>query len=169
MNKRGVFFFVIDVIIALLIFTITVLVLASFFAPRNAIGGAEQYANVMQEDIFNQRVGDLTPDVRRYVPEKYNFDSLRIDELLYLIVNDTDLDSENATTIFLAMAEVIPEQYGVALTIEGGSYTIIRPSSRVLTISEADVVISRKTLTLPSPKYCSTVCLITETEVLVWS
>lgn len=168
MNKRGVYFFIIDVIIGVLIFLTTVLVISSFFVPRPSLGGINQNLDILTEDFFTLSVVDLPDDVLASVPDTYQGRSdLTLDELLYLLeyqepTYDTEIDE-----IIEGVISWLPAQFGFNYNITQGAATLYtRQTSLGIGYGDADVVVSRMKVT--GLNSFDGLTLPTLTEVTIW-
>jgi hypothetical protein len=163
-NKRGQFFFVLDVIVAVLILITTIVLLSTFFTPRNTIGGTQQYMDILQEDFFSQQVADLSDPILASIPDEFEEPDLRIDQLLYYLYLEGEIDA--AQDLFINLTSFIPPQYGVRYGFLGVG--LERPSTRT-SFTEADIILTRKQVTTLNPRYCPSACLFVTSEVKIWS
>ncbi len=114
-NKKGVFFFVVDVFIAVLLLFVTVVVIFSFFTPSNSIGGTNQYLQVLQQDLFFQNVSG-SPDVPLAIANDQKYASLQMHQLLYVLYENGQ--NETVEEIFEEITLRIPNSVGIEFSVE---------------------------------------------------
>lgn len=163
-------FFVVDVMIAVLIFVSTVIVLASFYTPRTSIGGTEQYLDLAYEDFFVQTIQGSEAAVRAQVPYPLNlaghYENLQYDEVFYLMLSEPDISNATAPSLFVAIAEATPPQFGLSFSIRDLSgATFSRDSASG---AEPTLVLSRTKVIIPPSRYCTGACIPRIAEVKIW-
>lgn len=171
MNKRGVYFFIIDVIIAVLIFLTTVLVISNFFVLKPSLGGIDQNLDILTKDFFTLPVANLSNDVLASVPEVYQKRSdLTVDELLYLLQSQNPTYNPNITEIIKSLISWLPSQYGFNYSlIQANADLYYRPTSLNVAYNDADVVVSRMKVTgINSKDSKGTLIPPSLTEVTIW-
>ncbi|MFP4119040.1 MAG: hypothetical protein ACLFTH_03215 [Candidatus Woesearchaeota archaeon] len=145
-SKRGVFFFVIDVIIAILILFITIIIITSFYTSKPALDATENTITRASETLFNIRIADIdnpkTIEMRSdgKVPD---FD-MSIDEVVtyYWYHNDTNMSRQ----LIANSTSWLSSQTGFLYLINDTE--IYRREAAITTENESDVKLSRKKITL---------------------
>ena len=148
MNKRGVYFFIIDVIIGVLIFLTTVLVISSFFVPKQTLSGIDQNLDMLTEDFFSLPTSALDENLTKDLPLMYqDQDDLTVDELLFILDENGSFDGE-MDAIIEDLIVWLPSQFGFSYYIKQGDSTLYsRPTALGVDAENADVLVSRKKVT----------------------
>lgn len=166
MNKRGVYFFIVDVVIGVLIFLTTVLVISSFFIPRPSLGGIDQNLDILTEDYFTFPVTDLPDNLTESLPPNFIKDDVTVDELVYLLNVTGGYSSENIE-IVKWVCDWLPDNFGFRYKIDIGQVVIYeRDTSLGVNKESAEVVVSRQKVTGIDSEYGLQYPALT--EVTIW-
>ena len=145
-SKRGVFFFVIDVIIAILILFVTIIIITSFYTSKPSLEGAENTIARASETLFNIRISmienEKTIEMRTNgtIPD---FD-MTVEEVAtyYWYQNKTNTSRQ----LIANTTKWISAQTGFAYVINDTE--VYRKEAAITTENESKVRLSRKKITL---------------------
>lgn len=124
-SKRGAYFFIIDVIIGVFIFVMTILIISSFSVPKTSLGAVEQNLDVVAIDFFETTVGEfksVDPNLYDSLPYEFVRDpSLSLDELIYYLHYEGRNDL--AREVVISSTSWLPSNYGFSYGVRTFSYT----------------------------------------------
>lgn len=160
-DKRGSYFFIIDVIMGIFIFVLTIILLSTFYSSSPALSGAGQTIdNIYQESFLTpiSDIGTTNPGIEELRALGYIHDTtITIDQLILSLNKTYDFDNETvqdfAWNIFSNMTSWVPEQYGVLFvaSIDDSPITLYLRESALATVEESQVGISRYKICALSP------------------
>jgi hypothetical protein len=166
MNKRGVFFFIVDVVIGVLIFLTTILVISTFFIPQHSLSGISQNLDMVANDFFSLSVTSLQSNLTSDLPKEYIQDSVSVDELLYLLAINGSYSS-NISSIIESVIDWLPNQFGFKYYIDQKNTLLYsRTTNSGLTESNSKVKLSKSKITIIDSSYGLAYPAVS--EVTIW-
>ncbi len=165
MNKKGVYFFIIDVVIAILIFMVTVLLITGFFTPKQSISGLDQTLNILSTDFFTMPVSKLSTNITDNIPSEYLVDSVTVDEYIYLL--ELNGNHSFARDIVVEILGYWPGNYGFKYFIDTINKTVYEVNTPLgLSLNDSSISLSRSKVTVLNtyPSFTNPVL----SEVTVW-
>jgi len=165
-NKRGVYFFILDVVIAILIFMVTVLIISNFFIPKPSISGTEQTINILSSDLFTLPLTQLSENTTNKIPEEYLINSVSVDEYIYLL--ELKGNHSFAKEIVKEILEFWPGNYGFKYYIDTINVTVFEKNTSLgISINQSNTLLSRYKVTVLNtyPSFTNPVL----SEVNVWN
>ena len=165
MNKRGVYFFVIDVIVAVLIFSVTVAIIASFNTNQPSRASVEETMGIIVTDLMQTEIKDVatspTLQALRLDGNITNLD-LTIDQVLIILFDDGELN--NAQNIVAEATAWVSPQFGMNYSIDG-TQIYYRPA--IIDANDSQVQLSTRKVSVVEANL-STYYPTRVTEVIVW-
>jgi len=156
-NKKGAYFFIVDVIIGIFIFVITIIMLSTYYTSSPALSGVGQTIdNIYQEAFLTSisTIGTTNPAIESLRSQGYVLDTTITVDQLILSLDKTYGFSEDefinaSSAIFSNMTTWVPEQYGLAFVIN--DIFVYERNSSLVTIEESQVGISRYKISALAP------------------
>jgi hypothetical protein len=145
-GKKGVYFFIMDVIIAVLIFTVTIVVLVSFNSSRPSIAGTQETLDIVVADLMNIEIRDISssPHLQDLRLDGYPISvDNTVDQALLMLVNDSRL--ADAQLVVLEITSWLPPQYGLNYSVSGEQ---IYFRNAIRSVEDSQVRLSYKKLTI---------------------
>ncbi len=166
-NRKGAYFFVIDVIIGLFIFLIAIFIITSYSRFSPSFGSVEQTMNALEYKFFRQPLTKVDPGNPFLAMLKENnslySSSFTVDEYVYVLYNNSD--PVNASALLANLSTWLPANVGFNYTIDGLEIYSQQAASK--TLEESGVKISSKKLTLVSANI-TTFYDLAITELVIW-
>lgn len=160
-NKKGSFFFIIDVIMGIFIFVITIILLSTFYSSSPDLSGTGQIIENIYQEAFLTPISDMgtaNEGIEAIRDEGYLLDTtITVDQLILSFNKTYNLDDESVQeyshNIFSNMTSWVPEQYGLLFvaSFDDESVVLFRRNSSIVTVEESQVGISRYKICALSP------------------
>jgi len=164
-SKRGAYFFLIDVFIAIFIFVITLLLVNSFNLPKNSLGGGQEKLNLLADDIFTLPLSTFDLLIEESVNESYLLDqTITIDQLVYMLYLGGDL--LEAESMLTNLTVWFPSNYGCSYYINGTKVFEKNTSAGINETSGSFRLVRRK-ITALQPDMAKTYPFVIS-EVFIW-
>jgi len=183
-NKKGVYFFLIDVLIAAFIFLVTVLTLFSFRSFTPSLEGSTQsidnvYGSLCMTEIKD--IGGNNPSLFQLQMSNYSCPrSFTIDECLWLLYYNLNLNNVTnisnhpnyplwinySGAIISNSTSWLSDNYGFTFSIDG-NLLYYKPAS-ITTFENSSTKLSRRKITVLTPNVTFTAEPVIS-EVVVWS
>lgn len=166
-NKRGVYFFIVDVVIGILIFLTTVLVISSFFIPSQSLSGIDQQVDILVTDFSTITSSSLPTNITNSVPSVFVREDLNLNQFIYILYLNGSFSSEIDETIDWVVGWV-PPRYGFSYSIGLNPSVELYSRDTILgeSMSVAEVAVSRQKIIPIHPRYSDNVSFVV--EVSAW-
>ncbi len=149
-QRKGAYYFVIDVLIGLFIFVLALFLIASYSTFTPSLGSVDQTLQAMQQRFFELPLTKADPGNAFLASLKENNSlynpSFTIDEFIYVLYNNSQL--ANATLLLANISTWVPANVGFNYSLDG--HEIYSKQALSKTMQESDVKLSQKKLTLVS-------------------
>ncbi len=179
-KKKGVFFFLIDVLIAAFIFLVTILTLFSFRSFSPSLGGITQAVDNIYDSFCRTEVKDIgTNNIALYNLHNQNLSCpphQSLDECIWLLRYELDVQSNTSANyetwknISRAISgnatSWLQPNYGLEIKIN--KTTIYLRNASIIDLNESSTKLTRRKITVLTPNITFTAPSVT-TEVIVWS
>lgn len=168
MNKRGAFFFILDVFIGSMILLVTIILILGYMNRTTSLSGVEQQAELLKSDIFDTEVSQVGSDnvalqTLRAANDVPYFTASVDEYIYYLILEGRTID---AAQVVEGIVNGVPGQYGVEYVILTDPETVVYSRNDV-SKDDSETMYSVRALTLTRSDF-KTVSEPIVTEVRVW-
>ncbi len=183
-NKKGVYFFLIDVLIAAFIFLITTLTLFSFRSFTPSLEGTTQSIDNVYSSIYLTEISDIggeNPALLSLELSNYSCPKkLTIDECLWLLYFNLDVDKYNppssapkyslwmnySRNILSNATSWLEDNYGVKVSLNG--IVVYDRNTSLRSVNGSLIKLSRKKITVLTPNITFTSEPVIS-EVTLWN
>jgi hypothetical protein len=168
-QKKGAYFFILDVLLGVFIFVITIVLLSTFHSSTPSMIGVGQIMDNVYQEIFLtplSAIGTSNPAIQELydIPFCITDTSITIDQLILILRSHCNLDETEAlqTThhILSNATNWVPEQYGLWVLIwditiftfqQDEMPTLYQRNSTLTEISQSSTGVSRYKISALSP------------------
>lgn len=166
-NQKGAYFFVIDVLIGMFIFIVTIFLIFGYTSFQPSLGGAKQTLDIAEQKFFALPLskvdsGNAFLAILKNSHPDYK-STYTVDEFVYLLYNKSDM--VNASLLIGNLTEWIPANMGFNYSINGQEIYSRQAISK--SMDQSSVKLAQKKITLLSPNITTQYDLAI-TEVVVW-
>lgn len=166
-NRRGAYYFVIDVFIGLFIFVLAIFIIASYvnFSPSSS--SAEQTMDSLTHKLFRLSLIKTDPGNSLLTEFKLNnslYDSsFTVDEFVFILVNHSQ--QQNASLLLENLTYWVPANVGFNYSLNGQEIYSRQTISK--TLQESTLKLTQKKITLVAANI-TTAYDMALTELVIW-
>lgn len=163
-SKRGAYFFIVDVLIGVLVFFVTIAIISSFHVSAPSLGGVEQTLGLLTNDLYTIALANISDNPAIIELNLTVFDKgMSIDDLVLQLVKSGN--KSQAVLVITNATAWLPQQFGFEYSLDNVS--IYKKSSLLISKNDSSVMLSQKKISLFTPSLNSPFSSGV-TEVTLW-